>query len=91
MFWDDLVRRWRKETKANSPRLLRAAGGHVAVLQAPQRTRQVRPLLVILAILALLLLLLFGSGRAGVVTNTTEPTQPASVLTSAWPVRSARS
>jgi hypothetical protein len=83
MFWDDLVRRWRKETKANSPRLLRAAGGHVAVLPAPQRTRQVRPLLVVLAILALFLLLLFGSGRAGVVTNTTEPTQPASVLMSA--------
>ena len=83
MFWDDLVRRWRKETKANSPRLLRAAGGHVALLPSPQRARQVRPLLLVLAILALLVVLLFGSGRVGSVTNTPEPTQPAGVLTSA--------
>jgi len=83
MFWDDLVRRWRNEAKAVSPRFLRAAGGHVAVLPDPRRTRQVRPLLVVLAILALVLLLLFGSGRVGVVTNTAEPTQPASVLTRA--------
>jgi hypothetical protein len=82
MFWDDLVRRWRKSNKANSPRLLRAAGGHVAVLPSPQRARQVRPLLVILAILALLLLLLFRSGRIEMVPNTTEPTQPTSVLVS---------
>lgn len=82
MFWDDLVRRWRKETTANSPRLLRAAGGHVAVLPAPRRARQVRPLLLALVILAVLLLLLFGSGRVGAVTNTTEATQAASVLAS---------
>ena len=83
MFWDDLVRQWRKDAKTISPRLLRAAGGHVAVLPNPQRARRVRPLLVALAILALLLLLLFGSGRVGVVTDTAEPTQPASALTSA--------
>jgi hypothetical protein len=82
MFWDDLVRRWRKENSDNSPRLLRAAGGHVAVLPAPRRTRQLRPVLVVLAVLALLLVLLFGSGRIGDVTNTAEPSQPVSVLTS---------
>ena len=81
MFWDDLVRRWRNETKTIDPRILRAAAGHVAVLPNPQRARRVRPLL--LAILALLLLLLFGSVRGGVVTNTVEPTQPTSVLPSA--------
>jgi hypothetical protein len=83
MFWDDLVRRWRKEAKTISPRLLRAAGGHVAVLPDPRRERRARPLLVVLMVLALLLLLLLGSGRVGVVTNTSEPTQPAIVLTSA--------
>ena len=83
MFWDDLVRRWRKETKANSPRLLRAAGGHVAVLPAPQRASQVGPVLAVIAILALLLVLLFGSGRLAVVSNTAEPTEPANVLASA--------
>jgi hypothetical protein len=83
MFWDDLVRRWRKDTKANSPRLLRAAGGHVAVLPSPQRAPQVRPLVVVLAILALLLALLFGSGIVGDLTNSPEPTQPAADVSSA--------
>jgi hypothetical protein len=32
MFWDDLIRRWRRDTGGMSPRLLRAAAGHVAVL-----------------------------------------------------------
>ena len=74
MFWDDLVRRWRREARGNSPRLLRAAGGHVALLPTPQRARRVRPLLVALAILtALVLFLLFGSGRVGVATNPPEP------------------
>lgn len=83
MFWDDLVRQWRKGTKANSPRLLRAAGGHVAVLPNPHRAPQVRPLVVILAILALLLALLFASGTVGDLTNSPEPTQPAADITSA--------
>jgi hypothetical protein len=32
MFWDDLVRRWRRDARGVDPRLLRAAAGHVAVL-----------------------------------------------------------
>jgi hypothetical protein len=85
MFWDDLVRRWRKEAKVNDPAFLRAMGGHVAVLPAPRRVRQSRPLLLALAILALLALLLFRYGPTGVVTVTdsTEPTQPAIVVSSA--------
>jgi hypothetical protein len=77
MFWDDLVRRWRKETRANSPRLLRDAGGHVAVLPNPQRAPQARPVVIILAILAILLGLLIGSGIVGQEPNDPEPTQPA--------------
>jgi hypothetical protein len=80
MFWDDLIRRWRREAKLNSPRLLRAAGGHVAVLPAPRRARQVRPFLLVLVILGLMLLFLSRSGSVGVVTNTAEPAPPASVL-----------
>jgi len=83
MSWDDLVRRWRKETRANSPEFLRAVGRHVAVLPAPQRARRSRPLLLILAILALLLLLVIRSGTLDVKTDTTEPTPPASILRSA--------
>jgi len=83
MYWDDLVRRWRRETKTNSPRLLRAAGGHVAVLPAGRRTPQVRPLLVILAIVGLALLLLPRFGTSGVVTITPAPAPSANVLTSA--------
>jgi hypothetical protein len=83
MFWDDLVRRWRKEARVNSPESLRAIGGHVAVLPAPRRARQSRPLLLVLAILALLLLLVIRSGTLDVKTNTTEPTPPASIVRSA--------
>ena len=83
MYWDDLIRRWRRDTKANSPRLLRAAGGHVAVLPAPRRAPQVRRLLVILAIVALVLLLLPRSGTSDVVTVTPPPAPSANVLMSA--------
>lgn len=80
MFWDDLVRRWRREYKTNSPRLLRAAGGHVAVLPAPQRARQMRSLLVVLAIIALVLLLATRSRTSTGVTVTPEPPPSASIL-----------
>lgn len=42
MFWDDLVRRWRRDVRGVDPRLLRAAAGHVAVLPAPRRRRRSR-------------------------------------------------
>jgi len=80
MFWDDLVRRWRREARANSPESLRAMGGHVAVLPSPRRARQSRSMLLILAILALFLLLVSRSGTLDVKTNTTEPTPPAGTL-----------
>jgi len=83
MYWDDLIRRWRRETKANSPRLLRAAGGHVAVLPTPRRAPQVRPLLVILAFVALVLLRLPKSGTSDVVTVTPPAAPSAYVLVSA--------
>jgi hypothetical protein len=62
MFWDDLVRHWRRANKGNSPTLLRAAGGHVAVMPAPRRSRPIRYLVLALAILGGLLLLV-ASGR----------------------------
>lgn len=66
MFWDDLVRRWRRESGVVSPRLLRGAGGHVAVLPTPRRQRRSRLLLLLLALLAAAALLLVGSGRVSV-------------------------
>lgn len=83
MYWDDLIRQWRRKTRANSPRLLRAAGGNVAVLPAPRRAPQVRRLLVILALAALVLLLLPRSGTSDVVTVTSQPVPSANVLVSA--------
>lgn len=80
MYWDDLIRQWRRKTRANSPRLLRATGGHVAVLPAPRRAPQVRRLLVILAFAALVLLLLPKSGTSDVVTVTPPPAPSADVL-----------
>jgi len=60
MFWDDLVRRWRRDTGGMSPRLLRAAAGHVAVLPTPKPRRRLRVpwlLLIALGIAAIVLLL----------------------------------
>lgn len=83
MYWDDLIRRWRRETRTVSPRLLRAAGGHVAVLPARRRAPRVGAVLVILAIVALALLLLPRFGTTGAVTITPAPAPSANVLTSA--------
>ena len=68
MFWDDLIRRWRRDTGGMSPRLLRAAAGHVAVLPTPRPRRRLRStwlLLISLAIAAILLL--FQSGQVQVI------------------------
>jgi hypothetical protein len=63
MFWDDLIRRWRRDARLNSPNLLRAAGGHVAVLPAPRPRRRRRVLMLLLALVAIGALLLIGPGR----------------------------
>jgi len=71
MFWDDLVRRVRRESRTLDPKVLRAAGGHVAVLPGPRRARRSRALLIALIALAVLALaLLFGTGRIGSATST---------------------
>jgi hypothetical protein len=41
MFWDELVRRWRRDVRAIDPRLLRTAGGHVAALPQPRPRRRI--------------------------------------------------
>lgn len=64
MFWDDLIRRWRRESGGLSPRLLRATAGQVAVLPAPRRRRRSRlPWLLLVAFAAALLALLVGHGE----------------------------
>ena len=68
MFWDDLIRRWRRDTGGTSPRLLRAVAGHVAVLPPPRPRRRLRVpwlLLIALAIAAILLLVQGGQVQAG--------------------------
>jgi hypothetical protein len=62
MFWDDLVRRLRRESKVLSPRLLRGAGGHVAVLPAPRRRRRPGLLLLILISIVVGAAILIASG-----------------------------
>jgi hypothetical protein len=42
VFWDDLMRRWRREAGALDPALLRSAAGNVATLPAPRRRRSSR-------------------------------------------------
>jgi hypothetical protein len=40
VYWDDLIRRWRRDTRTLDPATLRAAGGHVAVLPSPRQRRR---------------------------------------------------
>lgn len=80
MFWDDLVRRWRRESKVVSPQLLREAGGHVAALPAPRRRRRSRMLMLLLVLLAIGALLLVGSGQVSGPSAETETLLVASVL-----------
>jgi hypothetical protein len=63
MFWDDLVRRWRREAKVISPQLLRGAGGHVAVLPAPRQRRRSSLILLLLLVATIGATLLVASGR----------------------------
>jgi hypothetical protein len=64
MFWDDLVRRWRRDVGGLSPRLLRATAGHVAVLPAQRpRQRSRVPWLVLVALILAVIALLAQSGQ----------------------------
>jgi hypothetical protein len=80
MFWDDLVRRWRREAKVVSPQLLRGAGGHVAVLPAPRQRRRSRLELLLLVLLAIAALLFVGSGRVSRSSGEAEASLVAVVL-----------
>lgn len=80
MFWDDLVRRWRRESKVISPRLLRAAGGHVAVLPAPRRQRQSRLLVLLVTLVVLGAALLAASGRISIVSENAQPTPASGIV-----------
>jgi hypothetical protein len=81
VFWDDLVRRWRRESKVISPQMLRATGGHIAVLPAPRRQRQVRLVVLLVVLLALGAALLAASGRISFVSNGASATPATSGLT----------
>ena len=67
MYWDDLIRRWRRDTGGMSQRLLSAPAGHVAVLPTPRPRRRLRVpwlLLIALGIAAIVLLLQSGQVQA---------------------------
>jgi hypothetical protein len=71
MFWDDLVRRWRRDVRGVSPRLLRAAAGHVAVLPAPRPRRRSRwPWLVLAAFVLAAIALLLQNGQVQAILAT---------------------
>lgn len=68
MFWDDLIRRWRRDTGGMDPRLLRAAAGHVAVLPTPKPRRRLRlPWLFLIALGIAVIVLLFQNGQVQAV------------------------
>lgn len=64
MFWDDLIRRWRRDNRGLSPSLLRAAAGHVAVLPPAKPRRRLRvPWLILIALGIAAIVLLVQSGQ----------------------------
>ena len=79
MYWNDLLRRWRRDNPGVGPRLLAGAAGWVAV--APSRRRRTRRTLLALVVAILVLLALaFGRGRvhaAGVPDDPGSPTTTA--------------
>lgn len=79
MFWDDLMRRWRRDYKVVSPRLLRGVG-HVAVLPAPRRQRQSRLLFFLVIFIVLGAALLASSGRISTTPGQAQPTPASSVV-----------
>jgi hypothetical protein len=58
MFWDDLVRRWRRDAGGLSPRLLRGAAGQFAIWPGPRPNRSRRVQFVLLTALGLALIAL---------------------------------
>jgi hypothetical protein len=63
MFWDDLVRRWRRDVGALDPALLRRVAGNVAALPAPRRRRGSRLVTAVIALVGSIALLWLLGGR----------------------------
>jgi hypothetical protein len=65
MYWDELIKRWRRDARARHPAQLQAAGGHVAVLPEGRQRRSGHLLpLILLALAIALALLLLGASEA---------------------------
>ena len=65
MFWDDLMRRWRRDQRVPDGDVLQAAGGHVAMLPAQRRRGRFHvPWWVAVALIAALAALLFFAETA---------------------------
>jgi hypothetical protein len=62
MFWDDLLRRWRRDNRQLGPRLLAGAAGKVAVAPSRRMGSRITRTALALAVLVLLALVV-GTGR----------------------------
>jgi hypothetical protein len=79
MFWDDLIRRWRRDNRQLGHRLLAGAAGYVAV--APSRPRRSRVSLVLLMVaVGVLLALAVATGRVQAATVWPDDTGTATVV-----------
>jgi hypothetical protein len=82
MFWDDLIRRWRRENPSLGPHLLAGAAGHVAVAPTPRR-RSRRGLLLLIVGLLVLLALAMSTGKVrGEPASVDRPTAAVEVMSS---------
>jgi hypothetical protein len=80
MYWDDLVRRWRRENRQPGPHLLVGAAGHVAVLPARRRRGRGRLILAI-AGLGALLALAIATGKVHAAPGPPEGTLASTAVT----------
>ena len=69
MYWDDLMRRWRREHRVLSERLLVGAGGLVATMPTRQRRRHPLLVMILAIVVALGAIALLGSGTHSDVTS----------------------
>jgi hypothetical protein len=79
MFWDDLIRRWRRDNRQLGRRLLAGAAGYVAV--APSRPRRSRMTLALLIVaVGVLLALAVATGRVQAATAWPEGSTEAAIV-----------
>ena len=79
MFWDDLIRRWRRDNRQLGPRLLAGAAGYVAVAPTRRRRSRVSFILLIIAV-GVLIALASATGHVQAATGWSDGSAGTTIL-----------